>query len=185
MGGPPGDVPGRPQERVRRRHRAGRHQPLGERGLGQRVRRARVCCCRSTTRSPQAVKDTYFKGLWEEQLVDGVNYQFPWYQGLNVELINKAIFDKAGVSVDDFPKTIDGLPALCETIKDKTGTLCDIRLTVNDLLAQMVYEGNVKVISDDGKKFTFDSPEAVAWLQMYVDMVKAGTRRQHHPDHRR
>ena len=39
----------------------------------------------------------------------------------------------------------------------------------------MTYEGGVKVISDDGKKFTFDSPEAVAWLQMYVDMVKAGT----------
>ena len=83
--------------------------------------------------------------------------------------------DKAGVSVDDFPKTIDGLPALCKTIFDKTGTLCDIRLTVDDLLAQMVYEGNVKVLSDDGKTFTFDSPEAVAWLQMYVDMVKAGT----------
>ena len=124
---------------------------------------------------PQAVKDSYFPGLWKEQLVDGVNYQFPWYQGLNVDLINKAIFDKAGVSVDDFPKTIDGLPALCKTIIDKTGTLCDIRLTVSDLLAQMVYEGNVKVLSDDGKKFTFDSPEAVAWLQMYVDMVKAGT----------
>ena len=39
----------------------------------------------------------------------------------------------------------------------------------------MVYEGNVKVLSDDGKEFTFDSPEGVAWLQMYVDMVKAGT----------
>ena len=44
----------------------------------------------------------------------------------------------------------------------------------------MVYEGNVKVFSADGKTFTFDSPEAVAWLQMYVDMVKAGTRR-HRP----
>src|SRR3990172_1718980 len=39
----------------------------------------------------------------------------------------------------------------------------------------MVYEGGVKVISEDGTKFTFDSPEAVAWLQMYVDMVKDGT----------
>jgi putative chitobiose transport system substrate-binding protein len=124
---------------------------------------------------PAEIKDSYFPGLWEEQLIDGVNYQFPWYQGLSVELINKAIMDKAGVSVEDFPKTIDGLPALCATILEKTGTVCDIRLTVNDLLAQMVYEGNVKVLSDDGKKFTFDSPEAVAWLQMYVDMVKAGT----------
>jgi ABC-type glycerol-3-phosphate transport system substrate-binding protein len=39
----------------------------------------------------------------------------------------------------------------------------------------MVYEGGVKVLSDDGKTFTFDSPDGVAWLQMYVDMVKAGT----------
>ena len=58
--------------------------------------------------------------------------------------------------------------------------MCAIRLTVSDLLAQMVYEGNVKVFSADGKSFAFNSPEGVAWLQMYVDMVKAGTRR-HRP----
>jgi len=124
---------------------------------------------------PQAVKDIYYPGLWKEQLVDGKNYQFPWYQGLNVELINKRLFAAAGIDPSAFPKTIDGLPALCQTLKDKAKTVCDIRLTVNDLISQMVYEGNVKPISDDGKTFTFDSPEAVAWLQMYVDMVKAGT----------
>jgi ABC-type glycerol-3-phosphate transport system substrate-binding protein len=120
---------------------------------------------------PQNVKDMYFPGLWKEQLVNGVNYQFPWYQGISVELINTNIYTDTA----NFPKTVDGLPALCKTIKAKTGTLCDIRLTVNDLLSQMVYEGGVKVISDDGKTFTFDSPDAVAWLQMYVDMVKDGT----------
>jgi ABC-type glycerol-3-phosphate transport system substrate-binding protein len=124
---------------------------------------------------PQSVKDVYFPGLWKEQLVDGKNYQFPWYEGIAVELINKQIYDQTGLKVEDFPKTVDGLPALCKTIKEKTDTLCDIRLTVNDLLSQMVYEGNVKVMSDDGKTFTFDSPEGVAWLQMYVDMVKDGT----------
>ena len=124
---------------------------------------------------PQAVKDIYFPGLWKEQLVDGKNYQFPWYQGLQVELINKRLFAAAGIDPTAFPKTIDGVPALCQTLKDKAKTVCDIRLTVNDLIAQMVYEGNVKPISDDGKTFTFDSPEAVAWLQLYVDMVKAGT----------
>jgi ABC-type glycerol-3-phosphate transport system substrate-binding protein len=125
---------------------------------------------------PQAVKDIYFPGLWKSQLVDGKNYQFPWYQGIAVELINKRIYETgAGLNVADFPKTVDGLPALCKTIKDKTGSVCDLRLTVNDLLSQMVYEGNVKVLSDDGKKFTFDSLDAVKWLQMYVDMVKAGT----------
>jgi ABC-type glycerol-3-phosphate transport system substrate-binding protein len=125
---------------------------------------------------PEPVKDIYFEGLWKSQNVSGKNYQFPWYQGVSVELINKRIYEEgAGLSVADFPTTIDGLPAVCQTIKDKTGALCDLRLTVNDLLSQMVYEGNVKVLSDDGTQFTFDSAEAVSWLQMYVDMVKAGT----------
>jgi putative chitobiose transport system substrate-binding protein len=124
---------------------------------------------------PQAVKDIYFPGLWKEQLIDGKNYQFPWYQGLSVELINKRLFQTAGLDPANFPKTVDGLPALCQTLKDKANTVCDIRLTVNDLLAQMVYEGGVKVFGADGKTFAFNSPEAVAWLQMYADMVKAGT----------
>ncbi len=124
---------------------------------------------------PASVVNQYFPNLWNEQLVNGKHFQLPWYQGINVDLVNKQILDQAGVKVADFPKTVQELPALCQTIKAKTGTLCDIRLTTNDLLAQMTYEGGVKVISDDGKKFTFDSPDAVAWLQMYVDMVKAGT----------
>ena len=126
---------------------------------------------------PKAVQDIYFPGLWNEQLVDGQNFQFPWYQGLSVDLINKGIYEKAaGLKLDDFPTKFSDIPALCKTIKTNTkGTLCDVRLTVNDLLAEMVYEGKVKVISDDGKTFTFDSPEGVAWLQMYVNMVKDGT----------
>jgi putative chitobiose transport system substrate-binding protein len=125
---------------------------------------------------PQEVKDIYFPGLWKSQMVNGKNFQFPWYQGISVSLINKRIYEEgAGLKVEDFPKTFDGVPAVCKTIKEKTGTLCDLRLTVNDLLAQMTYEGGVKVLSDDGKSFTFDSPEGVAWLQTYVDMVKDGT----------
>jgi ABC-type glycerol-3-phosphate transport system substrate-binding protein len=124
---------------------------------------------------PQEVVDLYFPNLWDQQVIDGQHYQFPWYQGIQVELINRQIYDQTGLTVEDFPTTIDGLPALCQTIKDTTNTLCAIRLTTNDLLAQMAYEGGVQVISEDGSEFTFDSPEAVEWLQMYVDMVAANT----------
>src|SRR5262245_2632789 len=37
---------------------------------------------------PDSVKALYFPGLWKEQLVKGVNYQFPWYQGININLLN-------------------------------------------------------------------------------------------------
>jgi putative chitobiose transport system substrate-binding protein len=124
---------------------------------------------------PQDVVDLYFPNLWDQQLVDGAHYQFPWYQGIIVNLVNTQILTEAGVTVEDFPTTIDGLPAFCQTIFDATGSLCDIRLTVTDLLAQMTYEGGVDVINEDGSAFTFDSAEAVEWLQLYVDMVAAGT----------
>jgi putative chitobiose transport system substrate-binding protein len=125
---------------------------------------------------PQEVKDLYFPGLWNVSLVDGKNYQFPWYAAVATELINTQIYsDGAGLKVEEFPKTVQELPAICQTIKEKTGTLCDIRLTVNDLPSQMIYEGGVQFINEDGTAFTFDSPEAVEWLQMYVDMVKDGT----------
>jgi ABC-type glycerol-3-phosphate transport system substrate-binding protein len=39
----------------------------------------------------------------------------------------------------------------------------------------MAYQGGVEVFDPDTQQFTFDSPEGVAWLQMYVDMVQAGT----------
>jgi putative chitobiose transport system substrate-binding protein len=121
---------------------------------------------------PQDVQSIYFPGLWKEQLVGGKNFQFPWYQSIATELINKRIYEQgAGLSVATFPKTFDELPGICKTILDKTGTVCDIRLSVNDLLAQMTYEEGVKILSADGKKFAFDSPEAVNWLKRYVQMV--------------
>ena len=125
---------------------------------------------------PQEVQDIYFEGLWNQQLVNDQNFQFPWYQGIAVELINKRIYEEgAGLSVEDFPTTVEELPAICQTLVDEEQPPCTIRLTVNDLLAQMVYEGDVDVINEEGTAFTFNSPAAVEWLQMYVDMVKAGT----------
>lgn len=124
-----------------------------------------------TENAPKAIVDQYFPNLFADNLVNDHSFQFPWYQAIAIELINKTIYADAGLDPADFPTKVEDLPALCKTILDETGTLCDIRLTVNDYLTQMTYEGGVKAMNDDRTKFTFDSPEAVAWLQMYVDMV--------------
>jgi putative chitobiose transport system substrate-binding protein len=125
---------------------------------------------------PQEVIDQYYPGLFNLQLVDGKSYQVPWYQAVAVELINKQLYEEqAGLSVDEFPANFDNFPEICQTIKDQTGTLCDLRIAYTDILRDMAYQGGVDVFDPDTQQFTFDSPEAVAWLQMYVDMVKAGT----------
>ena len=123
---------------------------------------------------PQDVIDQYFPNLFMDSVVDGSSFQVPWYQAIPVEIVNTQIFEDAGLSVEDFPTEFDGIPELCQEIVDATGILCDVRLTVNDYLAQMTYEGGVDVMNDDETAFTFDSAEAVDWLQTYVDLVEAG-----------
>ncbi len=43
---------------------------------------------------PQSVIDQYFPNLWDQQLIDGKHYQFPWYQGIIVDLVNKQILSR-------------------------------------------------------------------------------------------
>ena len=72
---------------------------------------ARSSCWPWTALSPQAYQDVYFPNLWNQQVVAGKHYQFPWYQGIPVDLVNRQVYDKTGLKIEDFPKTIDGLPA--------------------------------------------------------------------------
>jgi ABC-type glycerol-3-phosphate transport system substrate-binding protein len=127
-----------------------------------------------TENLPQEIQDLYFPNLFNDSVVDGASYQVPWYQAIPVEIVNTQIMEDAGLALEDFPADWDGIPAFCQTIVDATGKLCDIRLTVSDYLAQMTYEGGVDVMNEDGSAFTFDSAEAVSWLQVYVDLVADG-----------
>ena len=131
---------------------------------------------------PQEVKDGYFEGLWKSQNVAGKNYQFPFYQGVSVELINKRFFEAAGLDPAAFPKSVEELPALCKTLKEKASVVCDLRLTVNDLLAQMVYEGNVKVLSDDGSASRSIRPRASRGCRCTRTWSRTA-RRQRRADH--
>jgi putative chitobiose transport system substrate-binding protein len=64
---------------------------------------------------PDDVKDVYFPNLWDQQVVDDQHYMFPYYQGINVNLVNTKIISDAGLTVEDFPKTVQELPAFCRS----------------------------------------------------------------------
>ena len=93
-----------------------------------------------------------------------------------------AIYQKAGLTDDQFPKTIDGLPAaLQDDPRQDADRLRHPPDRQRPPRRRWSTRAASRSINDDGKAFTFNSPDGVAWLQMYVDMVKAGTRRQHRP----
>jgi putative chitobiose transport system substrate-binding protein len=123
---------------------------------------------------PKEVVDQYYPGLFNQVNVGGSSFQVPWYQAVDGYLVNTDVISKAGFKLDQLPKSFDEQKTFCEAVFAKVKIPCGLRLNTGNLLKSMAYEGNVKVMSEDGKSFSFDSPEAVAWLQYYADMVKSG-----------
>ena len=153
----------------------GRHQPLGQRGLGQRVRRQGPAP-RPQQHGPEARPGHLLPGSLERAAHQRRELPVPLVPGPQRRAdqqghLGEGRPDRGRSS----PRPSTACPRCARRSSTRPQTVCAIRLTVSDLLAQMVYEGNVKVFSDDGKAFAFNSPEGVAWLQMYVDMVNAGT----------
>jgi putative chitobiose transport system substrate-binding protein len=125
---------------------------------------------------PQNVIDQWYPGLFNQATVGGASYQAPWYQALDIYLVNNQILsDTAGLSVEDLPQDVYALKDICKTIKEKSGIPCGLRLHSSDgnLLRDMAYEGGVTLVDESGK-FVFNSPEAVTWLNFYTEMVANG-----------
>jgi putative chitobiose transport system substrate-binding protein len=121
---------------------------------------------------PAEVREQYFPSLFEQVQVDGQSYQVPWYQAVSIYAINTELIEQAGLTVEDMPADYDQLREVCQTLKDQANTQCGLRLNADNLLSDMAYQGGVQVMNEDGTEFTFNSPEGVAWLQYWADMVK-------------
>lgn len=124
-----------------------------------------------TDNLPQEVIDQYFPGLFNQVNVGGKSYQVPWYQAIDIYLVNKDLLTKAGLTMEDMPKDYEQLMQVCKTIKETTDIPCGLRMRADNLLMDMAYQGGVQVMNEDGTAFTFDSPEAVEWLNYWAEMI--------------
>jgi putative chitobiose transport system substrate-binding protein len=123
---------------------------------------------------PQTVQDQYYPDLFSQVNVGGSSFQVPWYQAVDAYLVNTDVLSKgAQLTLEDLPTTFDEQKQFCLDFKAKSGIPCGLRMATDNLLQTMAYEGNVKVMNEGGTAFTFDSPEAVTWLQDYVDLINA------------
>jgi putative chitobiose transport system substrate-binding protein len=123
---------------------------------------------------PAEVQEQYYPDLFNQLNVGGASYQVPWYQAVDAYLVNTDVISKAGYTLDMLPKTFDEQKSFCLDFFEKSGTPCALRMQTDNLLQTIAYEGGVEVMNADGSAFSFDSPEAVQWLQDYVDLNNAG-----------
>jgi putative chitobiose transport system substrate-binding protein len=121
---------------------------------------------------PEGVRDQWFPGLFEQATVDGASYQAPWYQALDIYLINTQLLDQAGLTPDDLPTDVYDLTETCRTIVEATNVPCGLR--VANIINGMIYEAGSPILSEDGSEYVFNTPESVRWLEFYQQMVSEG-----------
>ncbi|MEV0388368.1 sugar ABC transporter substrate-binding protein [Nonomuraea sp. NPDC050643] len=99
-------------------------------------------------------------------------YGYPWYLNTDVNYWNSELLTKYGLDPDKPPATLDELIAQARTLKEKSGGkvyLMSRRPELGDLT-----NAGVPILSPDGSRFTFNTPEAVALLDRYRDAFKEG-----------
>lgn len=99
-------------------------------------------------------------------------FGYPWYLNTDISYWNADKFKAAGLDVTKPPKTVDELFAAAKVMHDKTGGK-EYLISRTPELGDFANIG-VKILSDDGRSFVFNTPEAAALLDKYRDAYKAG-----------
>jgi multiple sugar transport system substrate-binding protein len=121
-----------------------------------------------------AVKTDYVEGgltAYQYQGLSGT-FGYPWYLNTDIDYWNATKFAAAGLDVKNPPKTFDELLAAAKVMHDKSGGkeyLMSRLPGIGDFT-----NAGVKIVSDDGKKFVFNTPEAAALLDKYRAAYQAG-----------
>jgi multiple sugar transport system substrate-binding protein len=99
-------------------------------------------------------------------------FGYPWYLNTDIDYWNATKFAAAGLDVKNPPKTFDELLAAAKVMHDKSGGK-EYMMSRLPGIGDLTNAG-VKVLADDGKSFTFNTPEAAALLDKYAAAYKAG-----------
>ena len=121
------------------------------------------------------IKD-FLPGFMEDSYVDGKIYSIPFQRSTEIMYYNKDLFRAAGLDPEQPPKTWDELVEYAQKLtNDKTK---GVGIALNSGSAQWQFTGfclqNSKdgkmLMSEDGKKVYFDTPENVEALQFWLDL---------------
>jgi multiple sugar transport system substrate-binding protein len=128
---------------------------------------------------------SFFPGAWGTTEVGGKSYAVPWYVETRVLYINNTVAKKANVSTT--PATWDELMATAEGMQKAGGAVSGITVQAGktgawQTLLPFAWQAGAKLMSDDGKKITIDTPEFVKALTYYQSFFTKGIAPKELPD---
>ncbi|HET6737901.1 MAG TPA: extracellular solute-binding protein [Kribbella sp.] len=113
----------------------------------------------------------YLPNLTDPLVVDGKRIAIPWYNGgTSLAFYNKDLLAKAGFDPAKPPKTYDEALALATKYHDATG-----KSATNFMAYSTVVQADgVKLLSEDGKKAAFNTPQTQALLEKFKPLFTSG-----------
>ncbi|MFB7084914.1 ABC transporter substrate-binding protein [Streptomyces sp. NPDC056296] len=124
------------------------------------------------------VKDAYVPGAWDAFTVAGKpgSFGIPWYLTSEVTMYNKDLFKKAGLDANKPPATFDELLDQGAVLSEKgKGDFYGIHPALENRFITDLAKQGVPIVDEDGETWTFNTPEAVAYLEKLVKAYKGGT----------
>ncbi|MFJ5520900.1 ABC transporter substrate-binding protein [Streptomyces griseoluteus] len=123
------------------------------------------------------VKADYIPGAWQAFAVPGKpgSFGIPWYLTSEVTMYNKELFKKAGLATDKPPATFDELLADGEALsKAGKGGFYGIHPALENRFITDLAKQGVPILDASGKKWTFNTPAATAYLTKLVSAYRDG-----------
>ncbi|MFF7178709.1 extracellular solute-binding protein [Streptomyces sp. NPDC008121] len=99
-------------------------------------------------------------------------YGYPWYLNTDVNYWNAELLTRYGLDPKKPPADLDGLIAAARTVKRASNGSVYLMSRKPGLMD--FANAGVKLMSDDGKSFTFNTPRAAALLDTYRAAFKEG-----------
>lgn len=125
------------------------------------------------TADPKAA-DEYVAGGLEAYRFGGHKgtYGYPWYLNTDVNYWNAELLTKYGLDPKKPPTSLDELITAARQVKTKSGGATYLMSRKPGLMD--FANAGVKLMSEDGARFTFNTPEAAALLDTYRSAFKEG-----------
>ena len=112
-----------------------------------------------------------YPGFWDYNKYNGKVVSMPYNNSIPVLYYNKDMFTAAGLDPNKPPATWDDLLKAAQALT-KTGQWgFNTHTDTNWYLSAMILQNGGKILSDDGKKVVYNSPEGIEALQFWGDLV--------------
>lgn len=124
-----------------------------------------------------SLRDKFVATAWDSLRWDNHSYGLPWLATGRVTLINKNLWQQAGLNSLELPKTFDELNKNLATLRDKSAKDTTVAWLRPDPLADFMMEGvNLYETGGDGKSkvAAFNSEVAQGRWQYYAQLRQSG-----------